>query len=541
MSFFKKLFGSGGDEPLGPPSMPWDQRPSIYDHIQSHTVAGRPGLTKGGETLPDEARVNDDSKFRWAAGALDGVMGHHMGEGDHDELVHKAIDLVLDYCERPTARTKAALYHHVIESQTLPLIDPIIEALVENDRLDHERLYDLAFSFVKEAADREPVKFGIAILSLYRNPENETLFQTLGRHEEFTLYCAVALANLNDEPEQSLWTLARNVDGWGRIHVVERLAGTENAEIKDWLLREGYRNCVMYEYLAYTCATTGGLLSALSEDIVDRELLTAAGEILSALIVGGPAENMDDYDDGALAVELFLGHLESSAATLDDFIHVHAIKQFLDDDKADWGCRAEQGWTRERRTELRATCDRILGRPEWSDLARHGLASDDDMEFHRANRVAEAIGFETWDYHWERLQAKPTDSSRWYQVMSRCDQGRIADVIAFAEQNIDLEKIATGPADEMGIGRGWEHHQCLDYVLQELGKFAGCGNRLIRAGLRSPVVRNRNFALRAMSAWGHDRWDDDLRGALEAALRIEPEEDVRERMKTVLRGARLRD
>jgi hypothetical protein len=126
-------------------------------------------------------------------------------------------------------------------------------------------------------------------------------------------FCAVALSNLSNDPEPSLWRLARNVNGWGRIHVVERLAQTENPEIKNWLLREGYRNSVMYEYLAYTCAVAGGLLSALSEDTVDRELLTSTGEILAALIAGGPAENIDDYEDGALAVEMFLASIAAEA------------------------------------------------------------------------------------------------------------------------------------------------------------------------------------------------------------------------------------
>jgi hypothetical protein len=357
------------------------------------------------------------------------------------------------------------------------MIDPIIEALLENDQLNHQRLYELSYSFVTEAPDREPVKFGIAILGLYRNPENESLFQTLGRHEEFTLFCAVALSNLSDDPEPSLWTLAGNVNGWGRIHVVERLAQTDNPEIKNWLLREGYRNSVMYEYLAYTCAVAGGLLSALSEDMVDRELLTSAGEIFAALIAGGPVENIDDYEDGALAVEMFLGHMESSAEKLDDFVHGHTIKQFLDDKDADWNSRAERRWSAERRNELRAMCDRILGHPEWNDLTRHGLASDDDMEFHRAVQVAEALGLDTWETHWRRLQQKPTDSARWYHVMARCDEDRIADLIAFAEQKIDLDKIASGPADEMGLGPGWEQHQCLDYSLQELRQFPGQGSR----------------------------------------------------------------
>lgn len=539
MSIFKKLFGKNDEPNDALSSMPWDQRPSIYDHVKAHVVDGKHGLTEGGDTLPDEERIASGSRIRWAAGAMDGVMGHHMGGGDNNEQVRKAVDLVLAYCQSPTATTKAALYQHVIEGNALPLIDPIIEALVETNGLNHERLYEVAYSFVTEAPDREPVKFGVAILGLFQNPANVVLFQTIGRHEEFTLFAAVALARISDDPEQALWLLAQNVNGWGRIHIVERLSDTENPEIKNWLLREGYQNWVMYEYLAYTCATAGGLLAALSEDTIDRELLTSAGELLTALINGGPAQDINGYDDGALATELFLRHLESAAETLDDFIHAHAIRGCLSNEDADWEERSQRGWTSERRTELLAACDRILNRSEWKDKARHGLKSDDEMAFHRANQVAELLGLDTWETHWRRLQEKPADSGRWYQVMSRCGEEQIAEVIGFAEQNIDLEKIATGPADEMGLGPGWEHHQCLGYVLQELLKFPGQGGRLIEAGLLSPVVRNRNVAVAVLSAWGSDKWDDKLREALEAAAKIEPKDDVRERMEKVLRGEAL--
>jgi hypothetical protein len=536
MSFFKQLFGRNDEPNDAPPSMPWDQHPSVFDHIKAHVVDGKHGLAQGGDTLPDEERVAAGSSIRWAAGAMDGVMSHHMGNGDHDEQVRKAVALILAYCQSPTVTTKADLYQHVVEGNTLPLIDAIIEALVATNGLNHERLYEAAYSFVTEAPDREPVKFGIAILGLFQNPANADLFQTIGRHEEFTLFAAVALARISDDPEQALWMLAQNVDGWGRIHVVERLSETENSEIKNWLLREGYKNWVMYEYLAYTCATAGGLLSALSEDAIDRELLTSAGELLSALINGGPAQDINGYDDGALATELFLGHLESAAETLDDFTHARAVKSYLSNEYADWEERSQRGWTSERRAVLLLACDRILNQPDWPEKARAGLGSEDEMEFHRASQVAEALGIDTWEMHLRRLYMKPANSGRWFQVMSRCRDEQIAEVIAFAEQNIDLESIATGPAGEMGLGPGWEHHQCLDYVLQELRRFAGHGSRLILAGLRSPVVRNRNMAVAAAAAWGHDRLDSALSDALETAAKIEPDDDVRGRMEKALRG-----
>lgn len=523
------------------PAMPWDQTPSIYEHIRSHIDPEQPGLPAGGETLPDDVSVNEGSKLRWAAGAMDGVMGHHGGQGDNDELVQKAVELVLAFCESPTATTKEALYRHIIEENTLPLIDPIIEKLIGIEQLNHERLYEIAHSFVTEAPDREPVKFGIAILGLFRNPENESLFLTIGRHEEFTLFCAVALANLSDDPELSLWALARNVNGWGRIQVVERLAQTENPEIKSWLLREGFRNSVMYEYLAYTCATAGGLLSALSEDSVDRELLTSAGELLSCLIAGGPAESIDDFDDGALCAELFVRHMKSAAELLEDFVHIHDIMSFLEDDDADWSQRADSGWTTDRRQAIAESCREILSRTEWHDLAHNALESEDEMVFYRGTRVAEALGIDTWSHHWNRLQHQPNDSGRWFDVMRRCDENRIGEVIALAERVIPLSKISTGAADELGLGLEYETHSCLDFVLQDLRRFPGIGDKLIEAGLKSPVVRNRNMAITALANWRDEDWTTEMKATLQTAASVEPVDDVRTDMQKVLAGDPLED
>jgi hypothetical protein len=112
-------------------------------------------------------------------------------------------------------------------------------------------------------------------------------------------------------------------------------------------------------------------------------------------------------------------------------------------------------------------------------------------------------------------------------------------VIEFAEANLDLAAIATGAADELGLGRGFEPHSCLDFVLQELRRFPGRGARLIEAGLRSPVVRNRNMAVAALAAWPRGEWSVGLEKSLEQAARCEPDEGVRERMHKALRGEPL--
>jgi hypothetical protein len=167
------------------------------------------------------------------------------------------------------------------------------------------------------------------------------------------------------------------------------------------------------------------------------------------------------------------------------------------------------------------------------------LNSESEVSFYHANQAAKAIGIDTWDLHWQRLQAQPGDPGRWYHVMDLCDQTRIGRVIDFAERNIDLERIAIGAADEPGFGREFKQHSCLGFVLQALSRFPGWGAKLIAAGLRSPVVMNRNRAAAVLSAWSGEEWSSELKGSLEQAARCEPDDGTRERMNKVLRGEPL--
>jgi hypothetical protein len=186
--------------------------------------------------------------------------------------------------------------------------------------MDRSRVHELGRWLATTGVDRGAVKTGIALLGATGLGQDVDVVRVLGRHEEFTLYVAVAMSNGAQEREAELWNLGQAVQGWGRIHCVERLSATQDPTIRDWILREGFRNSIMYEYLAYIAATTGGLNDALRTDAVDRPLLTAAGEILEALVTGGPAQDMDDYADGADTVEAYLALLGVRAESLGDYL-----------------------------------------------------------------------------------------------------------------------------------------------------------------------------------------------------------------------------
>jgi hypothetical protein len=164
------------------------------------------------------------------------------------------------------------------------------------------------------------------------------------------------------------------------------------------------------------------------------------------------------------------------------------------------------------------------------------LESQDAQTFYDADAAARALGMDTWDTHYRRLEA---GGDGWYQAMQTSDPERVDRVVALAERRLPLESIACGPANELGLGPAWSAHSGLDFVLQGLSPFPGKGWPLIRAGLRSPVVRNRHMALRALAGWGRDRWPDDAAGLLRGALAREMDEDVREAIQKVLDGKPL--
>lgn len=263
MGFFDRLFSfgkrcvDGESESL----LSWEQKPSLYEFIEDNIRNCAIGQIDFDEDLPDAERAFAGSEIRWVAGAMDGVAVYHMGIGAEPEQTERLLKFIRDYCKAPSVKHKLAIYEHVMKVHTLNVIDAFVEKLRQESELNTNRLYELAKSFATEATDREPVKLGIALLGLFGNEQDKDIYCCLGRHDEFTLFAIGALTNGEDDSEQDIWELAKQVKGWGRIHAVERLAQTENSDIKDWLLRKGSKNMIMEEYLAYTCATVGGMLA----------------------------------------------------------------------------------------------------------------------------------------------------------------------------------------------------------------------------------------------------------------------------------------
>lgn len=102
--------------------------------------------------------------------------------------------------------------------------------------------------------------------------------------------------------------------------------------------------------------------------------------------------------------------------------------------------------------------------------------------------------------------------------MQSCGQTHVDAVVSLAEQVLTLNEIAIGPSSELGLGKKYEAHSSLGFVVQELSCFPGIGYRLIEVALKSPVIPNRNTALRTLAKWGRAEWPENTLTALSVAF-----------------------
>lgn len=531
MTHWLKNIFSKKQKPAGLGELPivWDSsRLSIYQFLLNKDPEDI-------ESLPDDAEWNQHSEMKWASGALDGVISHH-GALDNIDKAGEVLDLIYQAVKNPSKQHIQCLYNLLKDGAILEFIDPLIEKLSEYENFPHQNLQQLVYWLATESPDRALVKFAIAILGIYPEPKQTELLMTFGAHEEFTLFAVVALRNSlpPEEIEASLLLLAKKLTGWGKIHTVEILAQNPSIETQKWLLRKGYQNSIMYEYLAYTCATAGELLAALTPEKIDHPLLLSTGEIIEALICGGPAEDMSNYADGALVCSRYLDHLLQQSELTDLAIYntVASIRDYLETQDNAASDTSDQTWDNALREKIKTQADQILNKTHWLTLAEQGLTEVDEGKFWKATIVYKHLGKDIWPIYYERQKVQK--NNQWYFLTQTDDPERIKQVIALAKEQYDFAKIATGPTLELGIGPDFKIHGILDTIVQNLNRFPGIGGDLILLGLQNPTIRNRNMALKALESWEKTFWPENAIQVLNKALRDEPDIDVKKRLQAIL-------
>lgn len=513
---------------------PADGRSTFLRHITSL-------LAEHGELpWPDDGRPFPDDPPNWAndvmsSVVLDGIRTHHFGTDADTERADSLAELVSRTVEGPPDIAAAQLFHDALaDTDALTVVDHLLEPLTAR-KVSRRRTRELARWTVEHGTHRDAVKIALALLGLCADERERDLLVLLGSLDEFSLYAAVALRRAVPDPEPDLFRLARRATGWGRIHAVKRLEGTADPAIRAWLLREGFRNGVMNEYLARFAAVNGGLLEALTGDgtrgEADEELLDGAGGILSAMAVpeGGPAEGLADYPDALAALERYAELIDTAPATLGRLTDLVVIRDHLS------GRPEELEHVADRVAELGRRFARVLERPEWGAQVRARLAEPEGRDFGVALAAANRMGMRPFDDVLRRLRAAPQDSFAWHWAFRWANPGRVNELVELAGVLLPMDELATGPSEVSSVGPGYENDRVLEGLLRCVARFPGSGWPLIRVGLRNRCTRVRSAATAALEGWPDGPLPAEAVSVLRLAETEEPHTTTREGMTALLR------
>ncbi|SNY74471.1 hypothetical protein [Paractinoplanes atraurantiacus] len=478
-----------------------DARRSYLAHAR--VLAGRHGpgpWPDGGEPLPDAP----EAPPLLSDTVLDGIRAHHTALDDGHDSALALAELI-----RTVPVDLRALHDAAALVAPLEIADDLVDQL---RALHRDDLRTIGRWLAENGTMRSAVALGIILLGVAGDERDRELLLLLGALELLTLYAVVALRNTQPDHDRAVFEMARRVDGWGRIHAVERLTGSADPRIRAWLLRDGFRNRILDEYLAYIAAATGDLAGALAADTIDEALLDGAGDILLALARGGPAEDMRDYTEAPLAIGRYLHHAGRAAPTLHRIGIVGALQRF----------GADEGW------QLAQRCADLTDRPDWRAVLDEALASAELEKFHEAIWPAEQVGRYFTDRLRWHLSHHPYDRTLWFSLLDHHDVGVAVEL---ATRLLPLADLATGPGlvlEEYGDTPS----SVLDLVVSRLPEHPGTGSALVRTALSNATVRNRHMALNALETWPPE---DPPVGDLRAAEALEPDDELRERLRAQLR------
>lgn len=457
------------------------------------------------------------------AGMVDSIMGS--GAEDADSLAGKLFLIMKSFLDDDGVSVDVKIgkvYGFLIEHNTMSYIDNFID-LVGNEQSNEKFLFtchEVASIFASESAHREAVKFGIAILGLFKLiSEDIEILLVLGLADEFSKFVSIAFlrCGLND----NIFMLAKATQGWGRVNYIKALEA-DSDEIRKWLIYEGYRCDIGTSHVAYDCASKGDLLGEIKDNGWSEELFDITAELINGLISFESMHNIEFYNDFKNVVELFLEESCHIDMNLDRFYYLINLFYYLSDYYVD------AGWSEQDKDIL---VDKISKSAYSRGIDWKSIIYKDVTDY-RARAVAKAINIDIWDKLYE-LALSDDKFDSWYGLTEGADIDRYRKICILAEKKLPLMDIATGAKDELGLGREFDAHMNLTMIIQRLDEFDEImGLELIKTALNSPVTNNRNMALRVIGSWAEI--PDDVVEILRNNRDIEPNSDTADRYDIVL-------
>ena len=440
----------------------------------------------------DLERPKAPNEMKFAPGSMDGagIFNHY----NLEERVDKATQiekLIKNHIRKGNKAYIKELETIFNDLRAIEVVDSLLQGLRDtHDDIEPLQIFEFGYNLVKTNTEPELVKIGISLLGLFDLGEHESIKDivvTLALCDEFTLYSVVAASNWSNGND-IIFSIAKLVDGWGKIHAVERLE-PETAEIQEWILYEGCPNNIMDAYLGLPCAVKGDMISALRQNTINSKLYKKIAVIIDALLDEGPVPGISEYEHASEAMHLFMSHSIIHAEELKDLWHILNVQM--------WAFESELS----SKDYVLSKCDEIISRPHWREMILNTVSNshDDSMLFYATN-AASRMEFDILDELFLRVKANPIKHLSHIQSLFK-NPGITIELIGIYESVLPLNEMADGMGDYLFSKKYRDEYRCLDFLLPELASYPLHGMLLIKTGLNCRVVRNRNMACRALIGW----------------------------------------
>ncbi len=528
--------------------LPWELPPSIYQHIENHIDPREPGLIAGGLSLPDDMRIFKADGHVWVPGAFDTMMEYAPAEitGEPDEAI---VQLILDDVLMGLPGKRGELYEMVRGTKIAGSLPELVRLVGEATMLGSDGVYGLGRYLVTESRDREPIKLGLGLLSLIPDKPIEDLLLVMGRHDEFTRACILAMQHWEAPRREALaGQLLPHVSGWGLVPLIEQVQHTEDREIQNWMLREGgCKADFLIQYVAMTLATTGNLRDALLSEEVEPRVLESAGRVLTALMdIERSLRNkpqdllkcIHDYPDAPVAVQRYLFHMQKQAKTVQDLSMVAKVQTFLNDGDADWMLREDLGWSEPRVQQLQEMTREIVQQPDWKEVVRTALASEDDEAYLYSVAGANLLKMTDADIDVNRVQ---DINIRRASRMIGSNQQLVDEVQQHFDRVPDLVRIANTPRAGMPQRSRSGYPYSVPFRHEDLVTYPDQTEAMIHWLLDQSKPSMRKQALELFDIWGEANWTEDARQRLIAAQPVEEDEELRTLIGKLISGLAIDD
>ncbi len=495
---------------------------SIFDKIEKI-------IRENGE-LPEnfvaEEKDYTENELSFAPGAMEGIIGHHTSAAtDKVEFIEE----LKKYLEMPEADAIEAFEKDKASHISMASIrNRLLNEIIENKKdFEPRKVASLAYYFTKCGSKAETVKLGLSLLALFDFSDNEEIcyvLKNLGYCEEFTKYVIMNTEQWEEKKRQDFYfELAKKLNGWGKIEVVEMLK-IDTEEKKEWLLCHGCRNSILYSYLAYFCAKECDLYNRLKKGNLTDEEMQGACDIMEGLTGIGPYGGISGQDEPIELTLFYLEELEKHTMGIEYVEHLCRLDNYFKDEKLE---------------DAEIVCEKIQKILHSLDIGK--LVTENLLE--KPYECLKVVKWGDLDVSEQLIHCMKLDFCKYYSYCYHLfEKNKFVDeFFAICDEKIDAGFYPKGMGDSLGFGKLGDGILSISSIVKYIGNYPLQGKKLIEISIQSPFTRWRSIAADAMLEWTEKlnkpliEIDEHLYNMVKQVSKVECSDTIKERWEELLK------